>query len=186
MKTFSGLVISIMLLGFTACSPSNQYDKELAQIDSCLVVLDSIENQFNGIEFDSLKLMVDHVLMNEDSLKKYYKPDTLSTYIGTRMTECKGIRKTMQSLEMKENNFRTEIDAQKKQFSDLRSDIEEGVLTQEKINEYLDKELISLAALNESFSQFYYMQSTNKRYYYFSVPVIDSLIVVLKNEYIVE
>lgn len=172
----------IFLAVITACNPASKYKKEIAEIDSSLAVVDSIEQKYNGIEFDSLRMMVDHVLMNEDSIKEYYHPDTLSLYIGIRMNDSKGIRKSLRSIDSKKQNFAEEIATLRLQLKNLKTDIENGVLKEEKIKEYLAKEKEDLNILNLSFNDFYTIQEKQKRYYYSSVPVIDSFLVVLKNE----
>jgi hypothetical protein len=179
------LFLSISLFSFfaiTSCDPAAQHEKEISKIDSCLNVLAEIEEKYNGIEFDSLTFMVDHVLMNEDTMKKYYSPDTLSMDIGVRMNDCKGIRKTMKGVDVKKDDFKKEIEELTIQFTNLKEDILTGVLTDEQINEYLSRELFDLNILDISFIDFYEMQLVQKKYYYSSVPFIDELIVELKNE----
>ena len=167
---------------FSSCDPAKKYEAEINEIDSSLAVLDTLESQFNGIEFDSLKYMVEHVLRNEDSVKKYYRPDTVSLYIGIRMNESKGIRKTMKNLDSRKKEYGGEIAAMQKQFKDLKADIEEGILKKEDIEKYLAEEKADLEQLNQSFTGFYELQEREKRFYYHAVPTIDSLILALKNE----
>jgi len=169
-------------LGLVSCDPAKQYSTEISKIDSCLTVINDINEKYNGIEFDSLALMVDHVLRNEDTLKKYYNPDTLSMDIGVRMNDCKGIRKTLKGVRTKETDFKIEIDELTAQFENLKKDISEGVLTKEQVNDYLARELFDLNILDVSFSDFYENQLIQKKYYYESVPYIDDLIVEIKNE----
>ncbi|MBD3638256.1 MAG: hypothetical protein HUJ25_12965 [Crocinitomicaceae bacterium] len=182
MKLIVATVTVILMLSFIGCSPSKKYKTEIEEIDSSLAVLNEIEADLNGIEFDSLQMMVDHVLRNEDSLKKYYHPDTLSLEIGKRMNECKGIRKSLKNLDSKEMTYRNEVEALKTQFTNLKTDIENGVLGEEKIKEALAEEKEALRKLNLSFHDFYILQEREKKYYYSAVPVIDELLVQLKNE----
>lgn len=180
---FFPFVLGIFILLFLgSCDPSNKYQKEIDQIDSSLVLLGDIETALNGIEFDSINYMVDHVMQNEDTIRKYYDPDTVSLYIGQRLNECKGVRKTLHGAKDKEYVYRMEIEALRKQFFDLKSDIENGVLKEEKMEEYIQNELTALNLLNESFTKFYNLQNNSKQYFYFAAPVIDSLIIELKNE----
>jgi hypothetical protein len=174
--------IIVLSLSLSSCDPAEKYKTEIAEIDSCLVVLDSIETKFNGIEFDSLQMMVDHVLMNEDTIEKYYKPDTVSLEIGIRMNDSKGIRKTLKNLDQKERVFREEIDAMKAQLENLKNDVSNGVLAKEKIDEYLATEKMDLNVLNLSFNDFYTLQETQCVFYYASVPIIDEFIIKLKSE----
>jgi hypothetical protein len=167
---------------FLSCNPSDKYSAEISEIDSCLHVLDEIEVDLNGIEFDSLIMMVDHVIANEDSIRKYYDPDTISMEIGKRMIESKGIRKTLTNVGDKETKFRNEIDALKTQLQSLKIDIESGVIEEEKMKEYIEKEKIDLGVLNLSFSDFYIIQEQQKRFYYSAIPIIDELIISLIND----
>lgn len=182
MKLLVGGTILAGLLLMLSCNPASKFEAELSEIDSCLIVIDDAETQLNAIDFDSLQLMVDHVLANEEEIKIYYHPDTLSLEIGTRMNECKGVRKTLKNLDAKRNNFKNEIGALKVQFTNLKSDIEDGVLTAEKIKDFLATEKEDLNQLNLSLNGFYSVQELQKKYYYSAVPVIDALIVKLKNE----
>ena len=179
---FSSLVIAIGVLTFTSCNPSSKYSAELEEIDSCLTVLDEMEADLNGIEFDSLMLMRNHVLRNEDSIQVYYHPDTLSIEIGKRMNECKGIRKSLEHVETKEAKYRDELVAVRIQFKNLKSDIENGILTEEEVKQYLEDEKLALINLNNSFHDFYILQESQKKFYYSAVPVIDELIEQLKSE----
>ncbi|MCB9224425.1 MAG: hypothetical protein R2780_06165 [Crocinitomicaceae bacterium] len=182
MKLFFPALLALVLSLFSACSPSSKYKAEIAQIDSCLTMLDSLEEVFNGIEFDSLTLMVNHVKANEDSIHKYYYPDTLSREIGMRMTECKGIRKQLQNREVQKETFTNEFPATRKQLNNLKSDITNGVLSEEKVKQYVEVEVNAFNDLNLAFTNFYEMQELQKLFYYSAVPVIDALIEQIKNE----
>jgi hypothetical protein len=173
------LFISVLLL--SSCNPASKYSAEMEKIDSCLVILDSLQTDYDGIEFDSLKGMVEHVLSNEDTIKKYYSPDTISMEIGIRMNDCKGIRKTLIGVESKKVNYRAEIADLKEQFATLKEDITNGVLTKDQLNEYLARELFDVNILQVSFNDFNAMQKVQKVYYYSSVPFIDELIIKLKS-----
>ncbi|MEO9534176.1 MAG: hypothetical protein ABJG68_04205 [Crocinitomicaceae bacterium] len=181
MKKIIVFSLFIGALVLSSCDPASKYATEISKIDSCLTILDSLQSDYDGIEFDSLQGMVDHVLRNEDTIKKYYHPDTLSMEIGTRMNDCKGIRKTLKGVGTKKENFAAEISDLKVQFESLKTDISEGVLSEEQINEYLARELFDLNILHVTFDDFNAMQKIQKKYYYASVPYIDRLIVELKS-----
>ena len=172
----------LMLTLLSSCDPADKYATEIEQIDSCLLVLDDIEERFNGIEFDSLAYMVTHVLNNEDSVKKYYTPDTLSMDIGIRMNDCKGIRKSMKGVKVKQEEFSMEISQLRLQFENLKEDIANGVLKDEQVKDYLVTETKDLEVLNLSFTAFYELQELQSQYYYASSPIIDEFIADLKNE----
>ena len=75
--------------------------------------------------------------LDEDSLKVYYDPDTLSMELGKRMIECKGIRKSMKNLDDKKGRYVNEIASLRKQLGNLKIDIEKGVIEDEKINGFI-------------------------------------------------
>lgn len=174
--------ISILMLGTVSCNPASKYQAEIAEIDSCLALVDSLEEEYKGIEFDSLRLMVKHVLDNEDSIKKYYMPDTISLEVGTKMSECKGVRKSLGNLDLQKESFDFEFPESRKQLENLKSDITNGVLSEEKVKQFVEEEKKAVNDLNLAFNNFYIMQEKQKSFYYSAVPFIDAFIVEIKNE----
>ena len=175
-------LLLMLILGTTSCDPASKYKSEIAQIDSCLTVLDSIEALYNGIEFDSLNMMVSHVIANEDSIHKYYHPDTLSMMIGIRMSESKGVRKKLQNVDVQKQSFDIEFPGTRKQLIDLKTDITNGVLSSDKVEQYVKSEVKAFNDLNIAFTKFYKMQIEQKLFYYSAVPIIDDFIEQIKNE----
>lgn len=184
-KILGGLMLIILLLTMNGCDPANQYEKEIASIDSCMAVLDSIETKMQGIEFDSLVMMVAHVERNESEYKEFYVDDTLDSDFGLHMTYCKGIRKTMKGAKGKQKEFQDEIAALRVQLTTLKEDILNGVLKKDQINEYLHNERDDLEKLNLVFTSFYDSHIVEKGIYYTSVPVIDARIEKMKAQRLV-
>src|SRR5688572_27625077 len=119
MKTFAHLFIislSLSALTLVSCDPAKEFEAELKTIDSSLVVLDSIEQTYKGINFDTLDVMVKHVLDNEAKMKNFYASDTIDQQLGILMNNCKGIRKSMKNVKGKGLAFNDEIFALRKQF----------------------------------------------------------------------
>lgn len=179
MKTLKNLVVlslSFSALTLVSCDPAKEFAAELKTIDSCLTALDSIEQVYKGIEFDSLDLMVTHVLDNESKMKEFYTSDTIDMELGILMNNCKGIRKSMKNVKGKGLAFSDEIFALRQQFGDLKTDVLNGVLEKEKINEYLLEEKAALDKLHKSFFDFYELQKMQSAVYYYSVPKVDAYI----------
>jgi hypothetical protein len=176
MKTFTHLfIVSLLLsaLALTSCDPAKEFEAELKTIDSCMAQLDSIEQVYKGINFDSLDIMVEHVLANEAKMKNYYNADTVDQELGMLMNNCKGIRKSMKNVKGKALAFNDEIFALRKQFTNLKTDILNGAIEKEKINEYLAEEKAALDKLNKQFFDFYTMQKMQSAVYYYAVPKVD-------------
>lgn len=166
----------------TSCDPSSKYSAEIKTIDSCLTVLDDIEAQHSQIEYDSLTYMVNHVLENEAVIKSLYNPDTISLEFGTKMNDCKGVRKSLNGADKSKVLYQKEIDELKTQFINLKNDIENGVLKDEQLKEYLEIEKKDLSVLVGSFSSFNVLQESQKKFFYNSSPAVDEFVEKLKNE----
>jgi len=175
------LIILILLSGFmVSCNPAEQYKKEIAEIDSCLAKVDSLEILYDGIEFDSLRLMVEHVKANEKDIKNLYQPDTLNEKFGRQMNDCKAIRKRLKNLDREELVLGDEINAVKHQLTDLKEDVLKGVLDEEQIAQFLAVEKKALEKVNLAFMSFYKVQAEEKNRYYVVVPEVDAFIAELK------
>lgn len=169
-------LIAVLVIGFTSCDPAKQYQAEIEEIDSCITHIEDLEAKLDGIEFDSLIMMVDHVLKNEELIKQYYKPDTLDASFGMLMNECKGVRKNLKGIEGAEMKYGDELNAIKHQFMDLKTDIENGVLKEDKIKEYLEKEKKDLSIVSAKFLEFHDQTVLQSQIYYHDVPQVDAYI----------
>ncbi len=179
----TGLLFFIMMtIGLTSCDPNKEFKVELNEVDSCLALVDSMETLFDGIDFDTLNYMLDHVLYNESVIKEKYNPDTLSEWIGKRMNESKWIRKALKNIENDEVRYGDELNAVKHQFLDLKEDIKNGIFNREQVEQYLAVEKKALSKVSLAFGGFYAMQNAEIDRFEFVQPAIDSLVETLKNE----
>lgn len=159
-----------------ACDPAKEFEKEIKTIDSCLTELDKIEELYNGIQFDSLKYMVTHVLDNEAKMKEYYVADTVDMMLGSYMNSCKGVRKSMSDVDGNKIRFAQEIGALDTQFTNLKQDILNGVLSKEEIDKYLSVEMNDLKVFSISFYSFYDNQKNQSAVFYEASPKIDEYV----------
>lgn len=182
MRTLSFYCLGLILIFLSSCDPANKYSAEIESIDSCLVVLDELEEKQSKIEYDSLDYMVKHIAENEAVIKALYQPDTLSIDFGRKMNDCKGVRKSLKDAGKSKDLYSLEIDQLKTQFINLKNDIENGVLKDEQLKEYLEIEKKDLSVLTISFNAFYDLQESQKSFFYNSCPSIDDFVAKLKNE----
>lgn len=176
------LLIGLAGLGLISCDPKSQYKEELTKIDSLQVTVTKLEERYDNIQFDSLKLMVEHVESNEDSIHLYYQPDTLNEEFGRWMTECKTIRKRLSGLDKKKMDYGDEINAIKHQLINLHDDVEAGLYSKDEIQGYIKKEEGDLKKVYDSFMEFYEVQKAEKRIYYVTVPKVDIFIAGLERK----
>lgn len=179
-KTQFIVALGAAIFSLSACNPAEQYKTELATIDSCISVIEEMEVQHDGIEFDSLKLMVEHVIDNEKAIKDLYTPDTLDMEFGKLMNDAKTVRKKLGSVGKEQVAYSDELNAIKHQFLDLKEDILNGLYDDQQIKDYINVEKAALNKVSLGFSSFYSMQKEEKKRYYYATPKIDAFILELK------
>ncbi|MFT5820999.1 MAG: hypothetical protein ACI8ZM_002247 [Crocinitomix sp.] len=178
---FVFLLIVVPLITFS-CDPSKEFKAELDDIDVHLAHLDSLENILDGIDFDSLSIMVDHVKANEAEIKELYTPDTLNEDFGRQMNDCKAIRKNLGNVGKDEGLYGDELNAIKHQFLDLKDDLQNGILSKDQITGYVAVEKAALDKVSLSFGSFYNMVSAERYRYHVVVPKVDEFIAEMKME----
>ena len=168
--------ITISVCSLLSCNPSKKFTNELTTIDSCITVIEEMEEHLNGINFDSLDVMVQHVQHNESVIKRLYMSDTVDNDFARMMNECKGLRKTMEGSKAKKIKYGDELNALKHQFMDLKTDIMDGRFSKEQIDGYLSKEKRDMHIVHDSFYEFYDLQLKQTKIYYSNVPVVDKYV----------
>jgi hypothetical protein len=163
-----------------SCDPAKEFKTEISEIDRHLAEIDSMENILDGIDFDSLTLMVEHVKRNEAEIKRIYTPDTLNEEFGRQMNDCKAIRKNLGNVAKDQALYGDELNAIKHQLIDLQADAKSGVLNKEQVTEYLAVEKAALDKVSLSFGSFYGMVSAERYRYQVVAPKVDAFIEELK------
>jgi hypothetical protein len=179
MKTVSNLVLaglSSVVFLLASCDPAKEFQTELKSIDSCLAELDSMDQLYHGIKFDSLNYMVSHILENEEKIKNYYVSDTVDMQLGIYMNNCKGVRKSLKDLRTSETLFAEEIAELDTQFTNLKADILNGVFDKEEVKTYLATELEALEKLSLTFYSFYTNQKMQSAIFYTASPKVDEYV----------
>lgn len=179
MKTIQNSVLaclSSVAFLLASCDPAKEFEAELNTIDSCLVELDSMDQLYQGIEFDSLVYMVDHIMENEEKIRKYYVSDTIDTQLGIYMNNCKGVRKSMKDVRGSQKLFAEEIAVLDTQFTNLKTDILNGVFNKEELKTYLATETDALSELSLKFYSFYDNQKSQSVIYYSAAPAVDEYV----------
>ncbi len=179
MKTIPNLVLASLssaVFLLASCDPAKEFQAELKSIDSCLVELDSIDQLYQGIEFDSLVYMVAHILDNEEKIKKYYVSDTIDNNLCMYMNNCKGVRKSFKDLKGNQTKFAEEIAALDTQFTNLKTDILNGVFDKEEVKLYLATEMDALELFSLKFYSFYTNQKMQSAVFYDASPKVDEYV----------
>ncbi len=173
-------LLIVLPLIVASCDPEKEFETELDDLELQLAHVDSLESLFDGIDFDSLTIMVDHVKANEAEIKRLYTPDTLNEEFGRWMNDCKAIRKNLGNIGKDQGIYGDELNAVKHQLLDLKEDVKSGVLKKDQVTEYLGVEKAALDKVSLSFGSFYGMISAERYRYYVVVPKVNDFIEELK------
>lgn len=183
---FGFVLVCLMFSGLTSCDPAVTYKKEIAELDSCINLVDSLQTVFDGIEFDSLQLMFNHTINNEDVIKRLYKSDSVNQLLASQMNEAKSVRKAFKHLDSEKSNMETDLILSKGQLESLRTDVLAGVLNEEQIKQYLGVEKEAVNNLRMVVTDFDQLQKVQKNRYYYYSPGMDAFVDKLIEETKVE
>lgn len=185
-KISKGLFIMLvagLCLTVSSCDPAKKYAVEIEKIDSCLTVIDHYDSLHHTIQFDSLQWMVSHVLENEDAIKQYGASDTVPQLLGSWMNNCKGVRKSLKDIGGNKMKFNDEIFFMRRQFTNLKTDIINGVYNKDEIEKYLKIETDGLTNFGVMFGDFYAMQKSQSAIFYSAAPHVDAYVSLIKSEH---
>jgi len=172
----------ILILGaiFVACSPERKYAKELAEINDSKKSLDSLDELYSTIKFDSLIVIQKAASKSEKIIKRHYTADTISIALAQRLQFIKSVRKSLNSVVVKRAALKNEIETLKTQFKNLESDIKNGILSHEQIKTYLVEETTAHKALSENISNLLSNQKKQLKDFYFAYPLVEEYVEIIK------
>lgn len=135
MKTLY-FVIFTLLLG----SCSHPWEKEMAEIDEMITVLDDAEKQLNALDSTNLREIHSKYDANVRYLKHYYQPNVIDTVFAKAMVGYKGVkgigRKFFENIQLAKD----EIAFSRKNLAALKESLEAKKFTDEEANSYLKDE----------------------------------------------
>jgi hypothetical protein len=173
--------VSVLLL-ITSCDNTVKYKAELAEIDLYESKLDSLDDEINGIEFDSLVYMQAEADKNEKIIKTHYAPDTIDVIFAEKLNLNKGVRKSLKAVMKQKGDMLKEIDELKIQFKNLKTDIYEGIYDADQITDYLNVEKLDYNILYFSVIEFDLNQTKQKKGFYYANPQIAKYVEIIMNE----
>ena len=143
------LIFTILIasLGFASCN-NNKYKKEISKIDSLYIIIDSIEKTLSTIDTVNIRNIYKEYSENINEIKENFN-DKKEDSVWSVITNY-GVIKT--PLKNYVNDFRgyyNEIKFSKKQLDDLKADIKDGNIKEEKISDYTKNETEAVIKLKE-------------------------------------
>ena len=180
MKYFFFLITFAVVI--SSCDNATKYKTELDEISRYQHKLDSLSDEINGIEIDSLVYMQTQAEKNEQVIKKYYISDTIDIIFAKKLDKNKNVRKSLKGVKKQKQSMLTEIEAIKIQFSNLEKDILEGLYDKARITDYLNVEKLDYNILVLSYRDFKLNQKKQKGNFYYANPQISEYVEILLNE----
>jgi len=146
------IIFSVAVLLFVGCSVD--YKQELAELGELEFYLQSMENSFESVDQKQVDKAVEAYKHNISQIKKYYNADTVEKEFVQIINKYKGIKKGSKGLSGDVENIHSNLTTMTKQLSNLRADIENGLLNKDSVAQYLANEKGNLNQLNENISNY--------------------------------
>ena len=154
MKASNYIISSLVALCFliTSCS-SNKFSKQITQIDSLNVVLDSSFSKLNSLDTSVVQSYYlkysDNIKLIRNNFKEKEKEDE---EIWSIITRYGMIKKPLRDFKKNFVKYSKEISISHKQLNDLKSDIKNNILTKDQIIQYIKEESEFVKYINVSVS----------------------------------
>lgn len=145
MKLLSPLIIVITTIIFLSCSSS--YKKEIEQINALINIVSSADEVLHSINKDSLLQITQ--LVKEDIKKIQSKDDTLTRDAAFKADEYVGRLKHLNRLAINYGKMEEELTLVNKQLTNLKQDLENGIIQQKDFLTYYESEKTAVILIND-------------------------------------
>ncbi len=172
MPKYYSLIISILVL--YSCNIQNNKET-IRQISEIQRSTDSLLTIVSNINKDSLEYMYQYT---SDKLSFFRKLNTLlpnKTHQNI-VTSWGYLFKFFKKQKQKPAKFYYQLNFSKKQLNDLKEDVEKGVLSADKINQYTNDELNAWETSKTEVNSFITALNKEKQKFYFLLPQINQII----------
>jgi len=172
MPKYLFLIISSLLL--YSCNTQNN-KKAIRQIDELQHKTDSLLNIVENINKDTLEYMYQ---TTSDKLNFFKNLNTLlSNNAHQNIVAAWGYDfKFFKKQKQKPAKFYYQLNFSKKQLNDLKEDIENGVLSADKIHQYTNDEIKAWETTKMEVNSFFTALKKEKQKFYFLLPQINQII----------
>lgn len=140
MKKTAQLFFTFCISLLFSCGNSSKYAKEIKQLDSISVALDSFSKLFYAIDTSAINQRLKQIGTNLKVIDENIK-DTVSFETATVLSEYSSCRKPFRTIIQQYYIYIDNIITAKKQLADLRHDLKIEKIENTKINEYITSEI---------------------------------------------
>ena len=131
---------SFVLLALWLTSCSHPYEKEMAEIDEMLSVLDDAEKQINSIDTMNLQAFFSTYDGQIRYLQQHYQPNTIDTVFAKALTGYKAVKWLGPTFAENKRLAREEITFSRTNLKALRENLSAKKFTSEEAAEYMKDE----------------------------------------------
>jgi formyltetrahydrofolate hydrolase len=176
MKTRFVIFLSILAItiGSQSCD-NNDFTKEIKAVNMLMVQVDSFDAQLYNIDTNKVSTMALKSKSILSILEKYYetRPNELSLKEGVVLSNFKNVKKGVKDFGKRFKTIQHEISYTKKQLTTLQSDMDNGTISIELLNKYLEDENQAVSILGKEMSSLLYGLNFAEEQYELLLPDIQ-------------
>ncbi len=152
MKKLTEYLIALFLLGYMVSCTSKADQAKINAIDTLLMSLNDAEEMLLSVDNQTvdkkLQLVKENTKFIQDNLT-----DTIDKATALEISEYYSYRKALTFYKENYGEFQEAINTSRKQLNDLKADVENGLLTDEKFNEYYNNEMRIALEITQNIEQ---------------------------------
>lgn len=154
------LTIQFKLIGvigfllFTNCS--NQFEKELDQVEEMQLTLKGINNSFIAMDTSKIQVAFDAYNQNVTQIEKYYNPDTVIKENIDLLGVYKGVKSGAKSFSKDYEKLAQNIALMENQLNTLKNDIENNAQPKDSIKKFIIHEQKNLEIVQSNMGTLLY------------------------------
>lgn len=150
---FKNIALIILITFSSICfySCKDAYTNEFGHVDGLLKILDFSEETLHSVDTTTL---FDKIIFLEQAIDKIQaENDTLTKEAAIAADQFIGSYKPLFELSKNYKNYQQEIDLIRVQLTNLKQDLNNGIISKELFSTYYESEQSSVISINEKISQ---------------------------------
>lgn len=175
--------VFLALIFLSACQRT-EYTAEIRQIDSLVIVLDTMRNIHRRIDTTGYEQAMEAYAERMAAVGKLYseRGDTMNYEVGMMMAEYRELKKPLEKFKRKYAEVATELDFSRTQLLDLKHDLEHNLLDTNIVNKMLRSESEAVEKIVAETNELQTSHQITLKKTESMEPAVDSLIQALETD----
>ncbi len=144
---FLALCYCSSFLGFQSCSGPDRSER-IDKVDSLQKDLDQLKERFAAIDTGRALELKERVKKEEKIFENHFDSDSMGEDLFKVLESYKRTRKAFEGYRKGLESMEQELSKSEEQLKDLRKDLKNGALSEEKANRYIEDEAAVIERLN--------------------------------------